>query len=190
MMRILTAAGVLLVVGSVVMAQATRPSAGGSGAGNAPAGAPGGPATRPATTDPERMLKQLLTGNRPSGALNPVDYGPEKTNPNEPKVGASKHEHGGLIREGTILPDRVGRLTKTADGQWYELTLEADGVALQDPPLLLLPNLKLMTMERQLRDNSRDLRFRVTGTITEYNGRNYILLDKLVMVESAKDGGK
>lgn len=178
-MRILMMAGVIMVVGSLVMAQATRPST------TAPSET-AAPSTRPSMTDPERMLKQLLSGNRPGGALSPLDYGPEKTNANEPKVGAAKHEHGGLIREGTILPDRVGRLTRTADGQWYELTLESDGAALADPPLLILPNLKLMMMERQVRDSSRDLKFRVTGTVTEYNGRNYILLDKLVMVDGAK----
>ena len=175
-MRILTAIVVLLGLGSVVMAQATRRGT------TAPA--EGGATTRP-TADPERMLKQLLSGNRPGGALNPVDYGPEKTDPNAPKVATSRHEHGGLIREGTILPDRVGRLTRTADGQWYELTLESDGAALQDPPLLIIPNLKLMDMEKAVRNNSRDLKFRVTGTITEYNGRNYILLDKMV-VDSGK----
>lgn len=177
-MRIAMALGVLLVVGSVVTAQTTRPSA------TAPAA--NAPATRPSTADPERMLKQLLSGNRPGGALNPVDYGPAKENPNAPRAAAPKHDHGGLIREGTILPDRIGRLTRTADGQWYELTLEADGAALQDPPLLILPNQKLMAMESYVKDKSRDLKFRVTGTITEYNGRNYILLEKMVLV----DGGK
>ena len=32
---------------------------------------------------------------------------------------------------------------------------------------------------------SRDLKFRVSGTITEYRGRNYILLEKIVVIPDA-----
>ena len=86
-----------------------------------------------------------------------------------------------LVREGTRLFDRTGRLTKTAEGM-MELTWEADGQSMKDPPMLILPNLNLMGMEKAVASASRDLRFRVTGQVTEYNGRNYILLDKFVVV--------
>ena len=68
-----------------------------------------------------------------------------------------------------------------------EFTFESDGKTLQDPPLIILPNLKLMAMERAseaLRD--RDVRFRVTGMLTEYKGRNYVLLDKVVVVPESR----
>ena len=66
--------------------------------------------------------------------------------------------------------------------QIVDSELEADGQAMKDPPMLILPNLRLMDMEKQVASLSRDLRFKVTGLITEYNGRNYILLDKAVVV--------
>jgi hypothetical protein len=52
---------------------------------------------------------------------------------------------------------------------------------MQDPPVIVLPNLKLMQMEQALKGTNRDLRFRITGMVTEYNGRNYILIEKAVV---------
>lgn len=53
---------------------------------------------------------------------------------------------------------------------------------MKDPPVLILPNLKLMAMENAVSSANRDLRFRVTGMVTEYRGRNYVLLEKVVVV--------
>lgn len=85
-----------------------------------------------------------------------------------------------VMREGTFLVDRIGRLTRGEDGQ-AEFAFESDGRALQDPPVVILPNLKLMAMEDAARAASRDLRFRITGVVTEYRGRNYVLLEKVVV---------
>lgn len=86
-------------------------------------------------------------------------------------------------REGSFLERTIGRLTKSNDaGGGWELTIESDGQALQDPPLKLLPNLKLMAMEQQRETLNRDVRFRVSGTITEYRGRNYLLVEEVVVV--------
>jgi hypothetical protein len=87
-----------------------------------------------------------------------------------------------LVREGTYIPDRTGRLTHSADGQTAEFTFDADGKALKDPPMIILPNQKLKQMEDAVTGNSRDLRFRVTGVVTEYKGRNYILLERAVVI--------
>ena len=51
--------------------------------------------------------------------------------------------------------------------------------------MLILPNLKLMSMESAVTSADRDLRFRVTGMVTEYRGRNYVLLEKVVVVPDA-----
>jgi hypothetical protein len=87
-----------------------------------------------------------------------------------------------VMREGSYIVDRVGRLTKSSEGQGWEFAFEADGQALKDPPVVVLPNLKLMLMEDQLKETRRDLKFRVTGMVTEYRGRNYVLLEKVVVV--------
>ena len=165
-MRYATACLCVLLAATLAWSQATRPS------------------TRPGDdrSDPDLMLKQLLSGNRPKAPLEPVDLPPEKgTDRNVSPVAPPRGDQHAIIREGTYLIDRVGRLTKTADGH-HELTLESDGSSLKDPPLIILPNLNLGLMETELRRNSRDLKFRVSGLITEYNHRNYMLVEKMIVV--------
>lgn len=87
-----------------------------------------------------------------------------------------------VLREGDMIVNRTGRLTRSADGQQWEFTFDADGKTLQDPPLIILPNLKLMDMEEAVKSSRRDLRFRITGEVTEYRGRNYVLLQKVLVV--------
>ncbi len=87
-----------------------------------------------------------------------------------------------VMREGGIISDRVARLTRSPDGAQAELMFDADGKALRDPPMIILPNSKLEAMEGAVVSADRDLKFRVTGLVTEYKGRNYILLDKVVVV--------
>ena len=134
------------------------------------------PATRPAPV--EDLLNQML--RPPSAAAKPLepigDAARDKPanvralTPNPPAVK--------LVREGTFIVDRVGRLSKSADGKGTEFVFESDGQTLRDPPLPLLPNLKLEAMEAA--SAGRDARFRVTGMLTEYRGRNYLLLEKVV----------
>jgi hypothetical protein len=138
------------------------------------------PATRPAEApNPDMMLRQLLSPARPSAKpLEPVIFPPEQDQTSKNAV-APKVESQNLVREGSWIPDRVGRLTRTPEGQ-VEFTFEADALALKDPPMLILPNLNLMKMESMVKNSSRDLKFHVTGVVTEYNGRNYILLESVV----------
>lgn len=152
-----------------------------------------GPTTRPANrpaTNPARtltadeMLSQMLrpppsvTGERelqPPGdpPLRDRTSGKGAVRPNAPAVT--------VMREGTFLVDRTGRLTRTADGA-AEFAFESDGRALRDPPVVILPSLKLVAMEEAARAADRDLRFRISGMVTEYRGRNYVLLEKVLVI--------
>ena len=145
------------------------------------------PTTRPAKElSAEEMLSQMLkpaerTGNRPLAPLpEAAGGGPDRTSgagavaPAAPVVN--------VLREGTFLVDRIGRLNRTRDGSQAEFTFESDGTSLQDPPVVILPNLKLMQMENAVSGGAKDLKFKVTGLVTEYKGRNYILLEKVVVV--------
>ncbi len=145
------------------------------------------PATKPsdATVPADQLLQQMLrpqnAGVRPlqpameSSAIDRTS-GSGAVSPNAPAVT--------VLREGTFVVDRVGRLQRSADGQFYEFVFEADGKALKDPPMIVLPNLKLAAMESAVAGStSRELRFRITGMVTEYQQRNYILLEKVVVVQ-------
>ena len=48
-----------------------------------------------------------------------------------------------------------------------------------------IPNLRLVLMEDTARNNTREPRFRVSGVVTEYRGRNYLLLDKVTVMSQA-----
>ncbi len=90
-----------------------------------------------------------------------------------------------LRREGSPILDRTGRLTKSADGQSSEFTFDSDGKNMLDPPLGILPNLNLMAMENLVSGSSKDARFRISGSVTEYKGRNYVLIEKVTAVPDA-----
>ena len=147
---------------------------------------PMNPSTQPTTTSQPASAKDVL-----NDMLNAA--GADKIKPLDPVIGnptvdkttvnpvAPNARPQTLMREGSYIVDRTGRLTKTSDGQ-YELTFDSDSQGQQDPPVLLLPSLKLMMMEDLHNNSSRDAKFRVTGMVTEYLGRNYLLLDKVVIV--------
>jgi hypothetical protein len=150
------------------------------------------PSTRPASTPSrsltaDEMLSQMLrpppsgTGER---VLQPPADPPlrDRTSgrgsvvPNAPAIT--------VMREGTFLVDRTGRLTKSADGT-AEFSFESDGRALRDPPVVIVPSLKLVAMEEAVKAANKDLRFRISGMVTEYRGRNYVLLEKVLVVPEA-----
>ena len=162
----------VLLISASVFAQTTRPTTRPS--------TDAGDSTNAAAADQvfDQMLKPTTN---PVRLLEPVSDKPvrDKTSgtgaikPNAPPLNT--------LREGTFVIDRIGRLTHTDNGQ-AEFTFESDGKALRDPPMILLSNLKLMQMEDTLTAVNRDLKFRVTGTVTEYRGRNYLLLERVVQV--------
>lgn len=152
------------------------------GAGSRPPAA-AGPTTQPAKSkSADQMLDQMLRPSAPTDRpLKPVsDPVPDRTSGKNAVAPAAPVVN--VMREGTFLVDRVGRLTKSADSSRAEFTFESDGKALRDPPVVIIPNLKLMAMEDAIAGNSRDPRFRISGMLTEYRGRNYIMLEKVVVV--------
>lgn len=146
------------------------------------------PTTRPtAPPKAEDLLKQMLkpTTRQSNPSLDPVTSAPAIDESTRRAV-APRSQPLSVIREGSFVFDRVGRLTRTNDGQ-PEFVFEADGQAMQDPPLLIHPNLKLMVMEYAVKNSARPPRFRVTGMITEYGNRNYILVEKAVVVPELQE---
>lgn len=183
----LAAAG-LAIPALIAAAQAPAPSS--KPAATRPAKATTRPATQPVETKTmsadevlSRMLKPAATADRP---LAPVaDPAVDQTSgrgavaPNAPVVT--------VLREGSYVVDRIGRLSRAADGSHSELVFESDGRAMQDPPVILIPNQKLMLVEDTVANSDRDVRLRVTGMLTEYRGRNYLLLEKASVVSEASE---
>ena len=125
----------------------------------------------------DRMLKPANPDAKPLTMITaPVPMNQDPTPAVAPNVLARP-----VMREGTPMVDRTGRLSKTSDNQAV-FTFDADGRALSDPPLIILPNMKLEMLEQDKGGSNRDLRFRVTGSVTEYHNHNYLLLDKVVVI--------
>jgi hypothetical protein len=170
--KLATSVCVVLLCSLTGLAQSTGPT-------TQPAADSGGPLK---SLSGDQVLDQML--KPPSNAVQPLQPVPDKSatdktsgtgavKPDAPKVN--------VIREGTYVFDRVGRLTRTPSGQ-AELTFDSDGKALHDPPMIILPNQKLQQMEDQVTSASRDLKFHITGMVTEYRGRNYILLERAAIL--------
>lgn len=121
------------------------------------------PTTLPAQQILDRMLQSRPDAGRP---LSPGD------------VPVTETDQPFVRKEGDVLRQRVGRLVRTQDRKGWEFKYEADGKTLQDPPMEILPNTNLAAMEATLKNSNRDVRFRITGVTTLYNGHNYILIDR------------
>lgn len=136
------------------------------------------PAAKPLPAD--QMLNRMLA---PGGsAARPIEPVTEDAPAPRTSAVAPGGAVGSVLREGTFVVDRLGRFAQAADGQQMEFHFESDGQAMQDPPMAVLPNLKLMGIEQVLESSRHDMRFRITGMVTEYRGHNYILLEKAVVV--------
>jgi hypothetical protein len=143
------------------------------------------PTTRPSQRSAEDMLRQMLQPqNQQVQPLKPI---PNEPPPIDTTSGIAAVIPGASTQptkpDGTPILDRVGRLTRTADGKFLELTLDSDGTDLQDAPMLLLPNHKLQQLEDLVNNSYADVRLRVSGDVTEYRGRNYLLITRWTQVQ-------
>lgn len=143
--------------------------------------------SQPASTQPgvretfQRLLEQsppVTPVTETSIPSQPKDMGLPDQPPVTPSQGAAL---GGqkLLPEGHFVRDRRGRLIHIAS-QWM-FTFESDGKALADPPILLLPNGWLEKMELDAGTRSDSVVFSVSGEVTVYHGKNYLLLRKVLM---------
>jgi hypothetical protein len=142
------------------------------------------PEYQPAARGPvsaDQMLKEMLSADKPpapaqsnaNSTANDSTSGSGALAPNAPVVT--------VLPEQAQIFDRVCRLGPCSDGLQQQLTFDADGSTLRDPPLIVLPNLKLADLEKAAGDQ-HNTRIRATGMVTEYRGRNYILLQKIVVM--------
>lgn len=145
-----------------------------------------GATTQPKLAPASELLEQMLRDQGKGPKRLPPSGGPAQADKTT-GLGAVAPgaEQMNVRREGSLIIDRTARLTRSADGQQCELTFDVDGRVLRDPPIVILPNLKLQSMEDAVQGVSRDLRFRVTGIVTEYRGRNYVLIEKVVVIPDA-----
>ncbi len=80
----------------------------------------------------------------------------------------------GLLPEGDRISRRPGRLVR--DGEWWTFAFESDHPDHPEPRLGVLPNLVLETMARTVESGAAGVVWVISGQVTEYRNRNYILI--------------
>lgn len=94
-------------------------------------------------------------------------------------------ERGELVREGSFLRNRRGRLVR-AEGEWVYV-FDADAKGQSEPPMVMQPCRRLREMQQTLERRSRSITFQTTGEVFAYDGRNYFLptFFSVIAVEAA-----
>ncbi len=77
-----------------------------------------------------------------------------------------------ILREGTRIENRQAEVRQEAE----RLAVYLDG---SRTPLLTLENLAMQRLTQSILDDPADQNWLVTGTITEFQGRNYLLLERI-----------
>lgn len=148
------------------------------------------PATSPAEAEPARRpptaeeVVKALQGIAPAGR--PV-IPPALPSGLERHAGGDEDGEGNVIRRGgRLLPEgyriarRPGRLVP-AEGWGWAVAFEERGRGAVDRPMRLLPNRFLEQMEAASEAGTQAVVFEVSGTVTEYRGENYLLVDFLMI---------
>lgn len=94
------------------------------------------------------------------------------------------------LKESAMIVDRVGRLVYDPDEQMWMFAFESDASHLTEAPIALLPCQLLEVMEKRTYQSTRRVKFRISGRVTKYQNRNYLLLRKLLLVFEQGNIGK
>jgi hypothetical protein len=123
------------------------------------------------------VVESLLRDRQQSTAIWPQGPG-SLGGPGAPESGPGS-ERGGpaLLAEGTVLVERPGRLVWEENRPMF--VFHAVGVEAASRTMELLPNGFLEAMERESQQRG-SLDFVVSGEVTRYKDRNFLLLTKLI----------
>jgi len=87
-----------------------------------------------------------------------------------------------IWKDGYMIINRVGRISYYPEADQWLFSFEADGASLAEPPVEVLASQMLEVMEQLQSKSSRPLRFRISGQVTKYQRRNFVLLRKVLVV--------
>lgn len=83
------------------------------------------------------------------------------------------------LREGTVLVDMVGHFKRTGERATFYKSGSKHGMG-------VLENLNLQRVIEGITVNSDQLAWVVSGTVTEFKNRNYLLIDRVVLKNSVE----
>ncbi len=131
------------------------------------------------TPDSTGDLRKALLKDDPGRAVR-VAPAPERTKTENVRsvapAGDKPFSHG----KKDLVVDRIVRIIKSQDGDWWEAHFQSDNT-LREPPLRIHPSLMLVRAKSLSRAMGlADLKLRISGQITYYRGRRFLLLRKLL----------
>ena len=127
----------------------------------------------------DALDRMLNPANQAPAPLIPVTFPPVPTRATAGAMGPLVTTQP-TIREGTYMKDRSGVLSRNADGSQAIFTFDPDGSPIPEPPMVVLPNLKLQLMEQALSSNGPPPHFRgITGLLTSYRTHNYLYVTQV-----------
>jgi len=143
------------------------------------------PATRPADVRDEatadEVIRELLR-DRPKIPVLPSTA--TTTAPaSRPTIVAPKSVLRPLpMPPGAMIVNRLGRLVKAPGEAWWAFHFESEKNVLYEAPIRILPNRLLEEMEDLSAGGTKPgVRFRISGEVTEYRGRRYLLLRRMLL---------
>lgn len=183
------AAGSLAIAAHAASSSAAPATQPGATAGHL-GGKPAGPAAETQPTSKQVMdhlLKQRQERQN-SSVVTPdtspaVEYvpgrveaepGSDKLNPEVLGVApGQKPPH--LLREGTFIINRRGRMVRSKDGSHELFVFEADSKSSPETPMILQACRKLESMEKVVQQRGGSVVFILSGQVHTYHGANYLM---------------
>jgi len=92
------------------------------------------------------------------------------------------------IPQGTLIWDRTGRLVRETKSGAEIFVLDSDGKQMLDPPMGVIPCTMLAVMEDATEGGVKPLRFKISGKVTEYRGKNFLYLKAMSVVKDLNRG--
>jgi hypothetical protein len=128
----------------------------------------GQPKTTPADPRAEDLIKELESQRSLPRTLDPA--------PTAPAPATSGREARSLIPEGTVIVMRRGRLIRQPGEEGrFAFAFDNDNNSPAPAPMLLLPCAELQKLEALVAGHGEDLAYKISGRVTTYQGRNYLL---------------
>lgn len=122
----------------------------------------------PSVNPADQIMKDLEQSARNrEGADTNANKAPRATNGTE--IPTAK-----LLREGTFVTSKRGRMTRAGSGDW-QISFDADAEGRIDPPMGLMPCMNLQAMEKLVEKGGDSVTFTISGQVFLYKGKNYLL---------------
>jgi len=92
------------------------------------------------------------------------------------------------LSEGDLIINRTGRLVRDVKTGEEMYVLDSDGKQMVDPPMGVIPCQLLAVIEDATDHGNKAMKFRLSGEVTLYRGRNYFYVRNATMVVDLHQG--